>query len=291
MKYDQSFLKDLFEEAGNINKEQDALNARKKALQDKKKEYIKAYFEQYGIDLNSLGELAISHNTFISYPEFYLKKSEDTHKMMWVAQGRRITIKDGKETYGNTRDEIWQGQWEALPEAVRSLTIAQAKESNQSVFKMSPAVFKGVDFSAPAYILHEDPSGWQLVWRKAGTAYLNRMDGSTASSSGLQVLYSGENKDFEKSFEKFQEKYSQAMGKPTRFTFRYDEITQGGRLSVGLIEKETNKIDLIFGDGTAQSIIEKLKLQSANKAQNRKSLKGDTLQEPEQIKPKAKIRL
>lgn len=277
MKYDNADLKDLFQEEININSEQKALNARKEKFAEKKTDFIREYFKTYGID--PFNEIPTSHNTFISLPKFYLKKSDTSGKIMWVAQGHRITTKDGRATYGTATDELWQGQWEALPEGVRKLSIEKAKANSKPVFPISPSIFRGTDFSAPAYILHEAENGWQLVWRKAGTAYIDRMSGSKSASSGLQILFAGDRSKDREAWNEIKESFGQATGKSTTFSHTYESITEGGKLSVGLIEKEANKIDLIFGDGVAQAIIEKMKMQSANKSQKRKELKGESVSE------------
>jgi hypothetical protein len=278
MKYDNIFLKDLIQEGKAIEKEQESLDARKKALIQQKKEYISAYFKKNGIE--DYRTLPISHNTFISYADFFIRQNEEG-KIFWIARGKRTTIKDGEVTYGHAQEEFWQGQWEALPEGIKNLTIEQAKENSKPTFPMSPAIFRGVDFSAPAYILHENDDGFKLVWRKAGTAYINRMDGSASSNSGLQILYSKKSADSLKgseqeklAWEKIREACKVATGKEIRYVNTYFKLTEGGRLSVGLLEKEEKNIDLIFGQGVTQEIIEKLKLQQANKTKTKKTLKN-----------------
>lgn len=279
MKYDNIFLKDLMQEGKSIAKEQEILDIRKKALIQQKKDYIKNYFAQYSIE--GIKELPISHNIFISHPDFFIRENEDG-KISWIARGSRTTIKDGQATYGHAKDEFWQGQWEALPDGVKKLTIEQAKEKSKSVFAMSPSIFRGTDFSAQAYILYENEDGFQLVWRKAGTAYINRMSGSASANSGLQILFNQQHTDFRrdsekerKAWEKISDAYHKATGKNCRFSTCYASLTEGGRLSVGLLEKEKHNIDLIFGNGVTQEVIGKLKLHQANKTKNKKVLKGE----------------
>ena len=217
--------------------------------------------------------LPVNAKTFISSPKFNLKKSEKGN-VFWVATGNRITIKDGKKIYGNSIDELWQGQFEALPPAIKNLTIEEACVKAKPLFEMTPSIFKGVDFAAPGYVLHVDPeSQWQLIWRKAGMAYIDRFTKGQPASSGLQILYLGKDNDLYKSWDEFSKKLEQAIGK-SHYRSEHINLTEGGRLSIGLIEKETNKIDTIFGAGTANTIIEKLKLQSTEKAQVRKELKN-----------------
>jgi hypothetical protein len=271
MKYDNIFLKNLFDEGQSILKEQESLNTRQKSVNQEKKDYIKDYFNKHGIE--DTRNLPLSHNTFISYPDFFLTQNEQG-KICWIARGSRTTIKDGNITFGNAREELWQGQWEALPEGIKKLTVEQAAANSTSVFKMSPAIFGGNDFAAPAYILHEDSNGFQLVWRKSGSAYLGRFSGSEASNSGLQILYVGNKADTKGAWNKIKKSYETVTGKTTQYLDKYANLTQGGRLSIGFLEKEANNIDLIFGDGTTQGIIEKLKLQQANKTTKKKELKG-----------------
>jgi len=278
MKYDDIFLKNLMAEGKSILKEQVELDARKKALAQQKNDYIKAYFDKFGIE--DLRTLPMSHNIFISYADFFIRENENG-KISWIARGKRTTIKDGQVTFGHAVEEFWQGQWEALPEGIQKLTIEQAKENSKSGFPMSPAIFRGVDFSAPAYILYENDDGFQLVWRKAGTAYINRMSGSASSNSGLQILYAKKhessrqyNEEARKAWSNISDAYNQATGKNAQYSTTHAYLVEGGRLSVGLLEKEEAKIDLIFGGGITQSIIEKLKIQQANKTKNKKVLKG-----------------
>lgn len=277
----------MFHEHESILKDQDTLNVRKKNLSDNKDEYIKNYFESYGF--SCINQLPTSHNTFISSPKFSLKKG-DCGNIFWVATGNRITIKDGCKTYGNAIDELWQGQWENMPEGIQNLTIEQAKEQSKPLFKMSPAVFKGVIYAAPAYILHEDENGWQLVWRKAGTAYIDRGSGSKSANSGLQILYNGPNSQAHAAWNEIKDKYNHVSGKQSQFVRACYDLTEGGRLSVGLIEKETDKIDYIFGIGVAQSIIEKIKLQSSIKSDNKKKLKNPSDKIEQNISP-SKLKL
>ena len=280
MQYDNIFLKDLFDEGQSILKEQESLDARKKNLNQQKKDYIKAYFKRYNIDIEVARILPMNHNTFISYPEFFITQNEQG-KISWIARGKRTSIKDGHATSGNTPEEFWQGQWEALPEGIQKLTLEQAKENSKSVFPISPANFGGTSYAAPAYVLHEGDDGFQLVWRKAGTAYIDRMSGSATASSGLQILYVKKHVNFRegaeeerKAWDRLNETYQAATKKNTRFSSTLSYLTEGGRLSIGLLEKEENKIDVLFGGGTTQSIIEKLKIQQANKTKMKKELKG-----------------
>jgi hypothetical protein len=290
MKYDNTFLKDLLDEGKAILKEEEALNERKKALEQQKKDYIKEYFSKFGTE--DLSALAISTNTFVENPKFFIRENE-SGKISWIARGSRTTVKDGKVTYGHAQEELWQGQWEALPEGLRKLTIEDAKENTKPGFSMSPAIFAGVDFAAPAYILHENEDGLQLVWRKSGTAYTGRFSGSSASSSGLQILYAKKHENFRQSGEKareawnkISEAYHTVTGKKIQFVTTHTGLTEGGRLSVGLLEKEESKIDLIFGSGTTQGIIEKLKLQQENKNKKKKELKGLAVVEEQSTQPK-----
>lgn len=278
MKYDNIFLKDLMQESKAILKEEEVLNERKKALEQQKKDYIKEYFSKRGIE--DLQTLPTSANTFISNPNFSIRQNENG-KISWIARGIRTTIKDGNATRGTSVDEFWQGQWEALPEGIQKLTIDKAKEKSKSVFPISPANFRGVSFAAPAYVLYKNEDGLQLVWRKAGTSYVDRMRGAATSTSGLQILYAKEFSNWQerkegqqKAWDKISNGFKQATGREIRFATDYLDLTEGGRLSVGLLEKEEKKIDLIFGSGVTQEIIEKLKLQQANKTKNKKELKG-----------------
>lgn len=280
MKYDNIFLKDLMQEGKSIIKEEEALNERKKSLNQQKKDYIKAYFSRYGIE--DLRTLPTSVNTFITSPEFFIRENENG-KISWIARGIRTTIKDGRVSNGTSRDEIWQGQWEALPEGIQKLTIDKAKEKSKSVFPISRANFRGTSFAAPAYVLYENEDGFQLVWRKAGTSYVDRMRGAATAPSGLQILYVKKIADWKqteqderKAWNKIDKHFQEATGKSVAFSNTYADLTEGGRLSVGLLEKEEKKIDLIFGNGVTQEIIEKLKLQQANKTKTKKELKGIT---------------
>jgi hypothetical protein len=280
MKYDNIFLKDLFDEGQALLKAQETLDARKKTLNQQKKDYIKDYFKRYGIDIEVARILPLNHNTFISYPDFSITQNGQG-KISWIARGKRTSIKDGHATSRNTPEEFWQGQWEALPEGIQKLTIEQAKENSKSLFPISPANFNGTAYAAPAYVLHKSDDGFQLVWRKAGTAYIDRMAGSATASSGLQILYVKKSTNFRegcdeerKAWDKLNEKYQAAIRTNKKFSNTLSYLTEGGRLSVGLLEKEEQKIDLIFGDGTTQGIIEKLKLQQANKTTKKKELKG-----------------
>lgn len=274
MKYDNIFLKDLLDEGKAILKAQEELDARKNAIVQQKKDYIKDYFNKYGIE--DTRTLPMNHNTFISYANFFIRQN-DEGKISWIARGKRVTIKDGKVTYGHADEEFWQGQWEALPEGIQKLTIEQAKENSKSVFPMSPAIFNGVDFAAPAYILHENNDGLQLVWRRSGTAYTGRFSGSSASNSGLQILFNPKVKGSDTArtaWDKISEAFNEATGKALKYVSTHVSLTEGGRLSVGLLEKEEQKIDTIFGGGTTQEIIEKLKIQQENKNKKKKELKG-----------------
>lgn len=267
-----SNLYDLYEDNCDIQKKQEALNIRKKEQEEKKNSLIKSYFLKHGIE--NLKELPISAKSFISCPKFSLKKS-DKDNVFWVATGNRITVRDGKKIYGSSIDELWQGQFEALPTTVQTLTIEEACNKAKSLFEMTGSIFKGCDFSAPGYVLHTSSENqWQLVWRKAGNAYIDRATKSLASSSGLQLLYLGKSENLYKTWSDFSAKLEKVIKNIPIICTDHFNLTEGGRLSVSLIEKEKNKIDAIFGEGIANTIIEKLKLENTERTQVRKELKN-----------------
>lgn len=272
MNKEQENLIELYDDKYEIKKQKEAVLVAEKLFNEKRNIFVKSYFEKYGVSYTHNIDLPINDKTFISNPTFDFKKSEDGN-IFWIAAGRKITIKNNKATYGTSTQDLWQGQWEALPPQIQKLTVkdACAIAKAQSVFDMSPAIFKGCLFGGPAYILHNDPAlQWQLVWRKAGTSYGGRMSSVLSTPSGLQLLYVGTESNKKSAMNSLLTK---ATGNEIKYASDTHNLTEGGKLSAGFIESETFKIDTIFGDGTAKTIISKIKLQQNQKLEVRKSLK------------------
>ena len=261
---------DLYEDQYEIQSLQQSLNLKKQRFDLAKKEFFKNYFENIRDDYLSI--LPISAKQFINYSKFEFKKSDDGN-IYWVAKGHRISIKNGSAVYGHAVDEIYQGQFETLSPTIQQLTIKQAEDYDKSIFPISPRVVNGCDFSAIGYILFEKEN-WQLVWRQGATAYIDRAIGSKTASSALQLIYSGkEHSEHRSSWEKIKPHVEKIKERNYSYVPSYLELLEGGKFSANLITNNQESIDLIFGEGTSQTIIDKINIQQKNKQETRKKLK------------------
>lgn len=235
------------------------------------KEYLKEYFGE-----NIPNVLPLNKNQFISIKganSFILNKGEKGN-VYWIAKGSLITVKDGSITYGYAIKEIYQGEFESLPQNIRQNTLENACSMSKPVFSIAPQNHGGTSHANYGYILAENATlGLWLVWRKGATAYINRMAGNKTVEASLQIIHDKKlpNKDRLTALNNliennnFDEETKDLVNKMKHN--QYFDIEIGGKLNKNLINKYEVLINDLFGVDANQEINNKI-------IQQQKKLKG-----------------
>lgn len=229
--------------------------------------------------------LPLSKTQFISLSgagSFNLAQDEH-HHTYWVASGNLITIKDGGITYGHSVKELFQGQYEKFSPELKGYTLEQARELSKPVFNIISRDYGGVGYSNIGYELaRNDELEIFLVWRKAGMAYVDRMSGSMAASSELQILPF--DKRPEKNREQYMAHYEEQFQGNAQLTKILDELKhhaklsthfilhEGGKLNRNLIVENSKTINALFGNKATSEIV--LKLEEHGKKKKISSVKN-----------------
>jgi hypothetical protein len=115
-----------------------------------------------------------------------------------------------------------------------------AKERRQNVgraksgkFEVAPRYENGTDFSAEGIILARMGDKYKLIWRYAGKHWSNLLTGYVSHGASLELHQPGP--------------YSRNLPK---------DLLEGGRLTAKRIMEVAEKIDEIFGAGTAVQVAE-----------------------------------
>jgi hypothetical protein len=270
MKIEQVFT--LYEDKKAAEKKVQELN---KQYQDSLQNYMTEYFNG-----KIPHHLPISKNQFISIHSnnFVLAKGEKG-KIFWTATGSLVTVKDGQVTYGHAKKTIYQGEFEAMPENLRNNTLENAKYLSTPVFPIVPQNYGGVGYANYGFELaRNEELALLLVWRKAGTSYIDRGTGSLAAQSSLQILEDARSslKHEQRSANRqafierqnLQPESVNLVKKVDRS--RYVEIVEGGKLNKDVILKYDNIINDVFGDGAVNTIVTKM-LEQSNKLKSIKN--------------------
>lgn len=265
-------------------------NKIKKQFEDTLKQYIEQYFNG-----NIPDNIPISKNQFITVMSnsFKLHKGESGN-IYWTVTGNVRTVKDGDSTYGHSQKTLYQAQYEAMPLALKNLTLTEAKQNSLPLFPIVSQHYNGRSFSNYAYLLAQDDSlGLMLLWRKAGTGYIDRMSGSTSTPSALQLLVQSKI-DMRKDdiMEAINKKVE--LGKAKDMALRahrlgYTEIVEGGKLTKDVILQNAEVINGIFGADTVNNIVTIME----SKTKKAKDLKEDQVKEEQlaiNVKPSKKMK-
>lgn len=215
--------------------------------------------------------LPLSKSQFISLSDaksFRLALNE-SNEAYWIASGYLVSVKDGGVVQGHSTKELFQAQYEKFNPEMKLYTIEQAKALSKPVFNIISRDYGGVNYSNIGYELaRNDELEIFLVWRKAGMAYVDRMSGSMAASSELQIL------PFDKRPEKNREQYlahyqEQFQNNPQLSQImkelKYDSrlasqfiLHEGGKLNRTLILEHSKIINALFGNKATSEIVLKL---------------------------------
>lgn len=262
-------IKDIYE----LNNKKIKLEKELSEINYKLKQDIKNYFLNY-FNGEIPKYLPIGKNQFISVDlsKFSIEKGQ-SGKIYWKTYGTLVSVKDGKVTYGHSYKEVYQGEYEALSLEQKNNTLEKAKEATESIFNIIPQIYDGIEYANYGYELaRNEELGLFLVWRKAGTAYIDRSRGSVGAKSSLELIKMKVNtetnyKQIDKIKKRIEDIYLSAeshklLNNFTKNMSKNMDIAEGGRLSKKVILNHERIIDEIFGLDTAKNIVEKMENKS-----------------------------
>lgn len=244
--------------------------------------------------------LPLSKSQFISLSDarsFRLALNEN-QEAYWIASGYLVSVKDGGVVQGHSVKELFQAQYEKFSPEMKHYTIEQAKVLSKPVFNIISRDYGGVNYSNIGYELaRNDELEIFLVWRKAGMAYVDRMNGSMAASSELQILPF--DKRPEKNREQYMAHYQEQFQNNPQLSKILEELKlhaklskhfilhEGGKLNRNLILEHSKTINALFGNKATSEIV--LKLEDHGKKKKISALKDmpilpDSRQEENQSK-------
>lgn len=248
---------------------QKELTQKQASYREELNKYIVDYFKG-----NVPKVFALSKNQFITgINERNFELQHGSSGIYWIVKGYLATVKDGSIKYGHSLKTLYQGEYEAMSQDLKSHTLEAAKQLTKPIFPIVPRVYHGVDFANIGYELaRNEDLGIILIWRKAAIAYVDRSVGSLSSESELQILslnnYSVKvevkkniitlEKDTQD--ELVKKWMTQILSKNMRIS-----IHSGGRLNKAVILKYSKSINEIFGTRTVSNIIENIEKQGARK--------------------------
>jgi hypothetical protein len=259
-------LNDIFELQQQTEELRAQLHQNQMQLKNELGEFISDYF---GGKIPRY--LPLSKSQFISLSDaksFRLALNEND-EAYWIASGYLVSVKDGGVVQGHSVKELFQAQYDKFSPEMKHYTIEQAKILSKPVFNIISRDYGGVNYSNIGYELaRNDELEIFLVWRKAGMAYVDRMNGSMAASSELQILPF--DKRPEKNREQYLAHYQEQFQNNAQLSQIMEELKhnaklsshfilhEGGKLNRNLILEHSKTINALFGNKTTSEIVLKL---------------------------------
>lgn len=270
--------------------------AAKQAIQLRQKYDVslQQYMEQY-FNGTIPPDLPVSKNQFISIlsNSFKIHKGESGN-IYWTATGNVRTVKDGSVSYGHSQKTLYQAEYEAMPLALRKLTVLEAKNDSNPLFPIVNQNYNGTSYANYGYLLAQNEDlGLLLVWRKAGSAYIDRMRGSASAPSSLQLLvksktHARKNEIIDSIENEITSDSAKNMALRAH-SLGHAEIVEGGKLTKDVIVKNADVINGIFGADTVNNIVTIME----SKTKKAKELKEEQVKEEQlamNVKPSKKMK-